>query len=149
MDYLDKIFPSNSFETAGYVLGKVNGDHWCMYVCSPGGFDSVGRPLMPLLKGVEAKPPVCHEDNVTLEILMTGLDAENMKQFWRTPDEMAQSLLPENRGLEKHSFKGKQHRIFVRLLRFMWLTYRLTLESPKFTPALWWTTMSLIRVATR
>ncbi|KAJ3328852.1 spermidine resistance protein [Blyttiomyces sp. JEL0837] len=33
--YLDELFPAESFETSGYVVGKINGDHWCLYMATP------------------------------------------------------------------------------------------------------------------
>ncbi|KAJ3415942.1 spermidine resistance protein [Chytridiales sp. JEL 0842] len=35
VNYLDELFPSESYETGGYVVGKINGDHWCMYMATP------------------------------------------------------------------------------------------------------------------
>ncbi|KNC95809.1 S-adenosylmethionine decarboxylase proenzyme [Spizellomyces punctatus DAOM BR117] len=96
VSYLDKLFCKDEFETAGYVLGKINGDHWCLYMCTP-------HRLSLDLDGVElAESSSSHdsdagssineeeeeEDDVTLEILMTQLDPAAMKAFWRTAEEL-------------------------------------------------------------
>jgi hypothetical protein len=33
--YLDDLFPNDKYETSGYVVGKINGDHWCLYTANP------------------------------------------------------------------------------------------------------------------
>ncbi|TPX47509.1 adenosylmethionine decarboxylase [Synchytrium endobioticum] len=35
VSYLDYLFPQSQYNTAGYVVGKVNGDHWCCYLATP------------------------------------------------------------------------------------------------------------------
>jgi S-adenosylmethionine decarboxylase len=49
VNYLDELFPSDSYETSGYVVGKINGDHWCLYTATPrilneDGVELVERP---------------------------------------------------------------------------------------------------------
>ena len=89
IDYLDNIFPNG----AAYTIGKVNGDHWLLYMTSPGE-DSVNgstRPNTPLHhpsngdaqpeEGNEAEeaapePAIDDTDTIpdyTIEILMTHL----------------------------------------------------------------------------
>ncbi|TPX59892.1 adenosylmethionine decarboxylase [Powellomyces hirtus] len=93
--YLDKILPDDEFETAGYVIGKINGDHWCLYMATP-------LRLSLDLDGVELSESSSRdsdagssiveeeddEDDVTLEILMTNLDPAAMKAFWRNAEEL-------------------------------------------------------------
>ncbi|KAI8906827.1 S-adenosylmethionine decarboxylase proenzyme [Gorgonomyces haynaldii] len=110
--YLDDIFPSNQFDTSGYVLGKINGDHWCLYTCSPGGLDSDGNPVLVNDVDEVQSPGEC-DDDVTLEIMMTELDPERMKKFWRTPQEQEQALLGHNVNALKHKFTGAEHRVFT------------------------------------
>ncbi|KAJ3180004.1 spermidine resistance protein [Geranomyces variabilis] len=96
VDYLDKLLPEDEFETAGYVIGKVNGDHWCLYMATP-------LRLSLDLDGVElaesssrdsdagssvAEEDEDEEDDVTLEVLMTNLDPAAMKAFWRNAMEL-------------------------------------------------------------
>ncbi|KAJ3157628.1 spermidine resistance protein [Geranomyces variabilis] len=96
VDYLDKLLPEDEFETAGYVIGKVNGDHWCLYMATP-------LRLRLDLDGVElaetssrdsdagssmAEEDEEEEDDVTLEVLMTNLDPAAMKAFWRNANEL-------------------------------------------------------------
>ena len=96
--YLDKLFPNDTYETSGYVLGNINGDHWCLYMCTPlgAGLDLDGVELSDTSSsrsgesdGESSGPDEDdEEDDVTLEILMTNLDPEAMKPFWRTAHEL-------------------------------------------------------------
>jgi S-adenosylmethionine decarboxylase len=103
INYLDLAFPNNEYDTAGYVIGKVNGDHWCLYLATP-------------LQ--EAKKRDVHiqndqdDDDITLEILMQDLDQDAMKEFWRTNEEVTESRLPHNIKLQKHILKDPK-RIYV------------------------------------
>ncbi|KAJ3126864.1 spermidine resistance protein [Nowakowskiella sp. JEL0407] len=72
--YMDSILPQSEYKTAGYVVGKINGDHWCLYMASP-------RALPATEQRIEDSED--EEDDVTLEILMTKLDKNVMSQFWR------------------------------------------------------------------
>jgi S-adenosylmethionine decarboxylase len=107
VEYLDKFFPENDFDTAGYVIGKVNGDHWCLYVATPLSIDSDGDTRSIGEENVEDE-----DDDVTLEILMQDLNPEAMKAFWRTPEEEQQAKLPHNVNALKHQFKDN-HRLYV------------------------------------
>ncbi|KAL5031982.1 hypothetical protein BDV3_000408 [Batrachochytrium dendrobatidis] len=121
VSYLDTIFPNDCFDTSGYVVGKINGDHWCLYVCTPGGLDVDGNPVMPTFL-VESDQTSSgedtaifddsDEDDVTLEILMTQLDPEAMKSFWRTEEELAAGMSAENKNAIKHQLKSAGHRVF-------------------------------------
>lgn len=68
--FLDKIFLPRKLETAGYILGKVNpgsNDNWNLYVASPlGARDGAAED---------------DQEDITLEIMMLGLDEEKMKLF--------------------------------------------------------------------
>jgi S-adenosylmethionine decarboxylase len=90
--YLDDLFEGGS----AYMVGKMNGDHWYLYITSP------NRTLTPPrtpdgqpahgAKSLSTKIPAgwvsyfgsCSEEpnDETLEILMTDLDPENAKQFY-------------------------------------------------------------------
>eukprot|EP00842_Homolaphlyctis_polyrhiza_P002016 jgi/Hompol1/2815/HPOL_003031-RA len=119
--YLDGLFPSDQFDTSGYVVGKINGDHWCLYTATPAGMDMDGNPIKTA-SAPTASVSADHsrhisaeddEDDVTLEILMTHLDPEAMKVFWRTEKEMADAKLAVNKGKPKHHFEGPEHRVFT------------------------------------
>ena len=89
IDYLDNIFPNG----AAYTIGKVNGDHWLLYMTSPGedGVSGSTRPNTPLHRpsngdaqpeegndAEEAAPEQTDDDtdilpDYTIEILMTHL----------------------------------------------------------------------------
>ncbi|KAI9829677.1 MAG: hypothetical protein M1819_006048 [Sarea resinae] len=94
--YLDKMFQGGS----AYMVGKMNGDHWYLYLTGPG--TTLTPPSTP---GDEKFAPVETEtkylnvpdgmavaaaegkkideaQDETLEVLMTDLDEENAKQFY-------------------------------------------------------------------
>lgn len=87
--YLDRMFNGGS----AYMVGKMNGDHWYLYMTNPN--TTLTPPATPEGTGTQTKIiqfPVEAEsmysngamrnDDETLEILMTDLDAENAKQFY-------------------------------------------------------------------
>lgn len=82
--YLDDMFEGGS----AYMVGKMNGDHWYLYITSPN--QALTPPRTPdndlsetasLTSGTTAAMGTEHGDE-TLEILMTDLDPENAKQFY-------------------------------------------------------------------
>ncbi|KAF5003621.1 hypothetical protein FDECE_9826 [Fusarium decemcellulare] len=86
--YLDDMFDGGS----AYMVGKMNGDHWYLYITSPNqqaltpprtpeseANDLVAR--IPVGTTSFGTAPSGHHDE-TLEILMTDLDPENAKQFY-------------------------------------------------------------------
>ncbi|KAM0338198.1 hypothetical protein ACHAPU_011406 [Fusarium lateritium] len=77
--YLDDMFDGGS----AYMVGKMNGDHWYLYLTSPNQ-QALTPPRTP---EVVDKIPVGAQFNPgyhdeTLEILMTDLEPENAKQFY-------------------------------------------------------------------
>lgn len=92
VEYLDNIFPNG----AAYTVGKVNGDHWLLYITTPGE-DCNGRTAQnsPVLH-THTLPPVEGEasgntlpdsptQDYTIEILMQNLSASSREPFL-TPD---------------------------------------------------------------
>ncbi|GJN74940.1 S-adenosylmethionine decarboxylase proenzyme [Purpureocillium lilacinum] len=87
--YLD-----DSLEGGGsaYMVGKMNGDHWYLYITSPN--QTLTPPLTPesevhgqptpeySVASTGANTPGANLNDETLEILMTDLDPENAKQFF-------------------------------------------------------------------
>ncbi|KAK7740963.1 spermidine resistance protein [Cytospora paraplurivora] len=92
--FLDNLFDGGS----AYLVGKMNGDHWYLYITTPeaqltpprtpdgeNGSSSPARPakiptgLMSSFPQIKAREDYQDE---TLEILMTDLDVENAKQFY-------------------------------------------------------------------
>jgi S-adenosylmethionine decarboxylase len=82
--YLDDMFDGGS----AYMVGKMNGDHWYLYLTSPnqqaltpprtpGEVEGTKIPVGTSFNGL---PSSYHDE--TLEILMTDLDPENAKQFY-------------------------------------------------------------------
>ncbi|KAL7784291.1 S-adenosylmethionine decarboxylase [Trichoderma ceciliae] len=88
--YLDDMFDGGS----AYMVGKMNGDHWYLYITSPNRMFT--PPLTPDSEKNEVASasflipasfgghlgPGANACDETLEILMTDLDAENAKQFY-------------------------------------------------------------------
>lgn len=87
--YLDDMFDGGS----AYMVGKMNGDHWYLYITSPNqsltpprtpesdSNEIVGRVKIPAGLASGGSGAVEANDE-TLEILMTDLDPENAKQFY-------------------------------------------------------------------
>ncbi|PSR81246.1 S-adenosylmethionine decarboxylase proenzyme [Coniella lustricola] len=93
--FLDKLFDHGS----AYLVGKMNGDHWYLYITTPttqltpprtpDSENGPGSPVRTSLKiptGLMSMFPQISADgetpDETLEILMTDLDPENAKQFY-------------------------------------------------------------------
>lgn len=88
--YLDEMFTGGS----AYMVGKMNGDHWYLYLTTPNA--SLSPPRTPdservptetkILKipasSVKSGTNLAGGDDETLEILMTDLEPENAKQFY-------------------------------------------------------------------
>ncbi|KAH9855205.1 S-adenosylmethionine decarboxylase [Lenzites betulinus] len=108
VEFLDNVFPNGS----AYTVGKVNGDHWLLYLTSPtdGASSNAGTaPSSPHLSPVEADypepgsskltagaidpPPDSADDAIasdyTIEILMTHLSSDARAPFFSQapPDE--------------------------------------------------------------
>ncbi|KAI0371136.1 S-adenosylmethionine decarboxylase [Pilatotrama ljubarskyi] len=109
IEFLDNLFPNGS----AYTVGKVNGDHWLLYLTSPSESCSSNAgtaPSSPHLVPAEAHPPEAGSSNVnggtstedpaddaedtiasdyTIEILMTHLSPEARSPFFSktTPEE--------------------------------------------------------------
>jgi S-adenosylmethionine decarboxylase len=95
--YLDKMFLGGS----AYMVGKMNGDHWYLYLTAPN--IDLTPPKTPEDKPTETKhiafPPKDGEtDDETLEVLMTDLDPENAKQFY----------LDHASAVAEHRFKAQE-----------------------------------------
>lgn len=89
VNYLDSMLEGGG---SAYMVGKMNGDHWYLYITSPR--QTLTPPRTPLSEvanggptpsslssGVEAATPTGEGHDETLEILMTDLDPELAKQF--------------------------------------------------------------------
>ncbi|KAL7625266.1 spermidine resistance protein [Parahypoxylon ruwenzoriense] len=88
--YLDDMFEGGS----AYMVGKMNGDHWYLYITSPG--TALTPPRTPDIEKLPANPTSTFRiptglvsgygglegNDETLEILMTDLDPENAKKFY-------------------------------------------------------------------
>ncbi|KAI8611870.1 S-adenosylmethionine decarboxylase, partial [Chytriomyces sp. MP71] len=108
--YLDKLFPRQNYDTSGYVVGKVNGDHWCLYTATPseesllnGDGDEVMDESASLTGSSSTGTNSSEEDDedeVTLEIMMQELDPEVTKLFWRTEDEQREAREKEERDAD-------------------------------------------------
>ncbi len=106
---MDRIFPNTQYDTAGYVIGKTNGDHWCLYLATPLALNSDGIPVAPRQVDDVAEQV---KDDVTLEILMHDLDPNAMKAFWRTAEEHKEAKLAHNINARKQQFLNPR-RLYV------------------------------------
>lgn len=94
-NFLDKLFEHGS----AYMVGKMNGDHWYLYITTPSSqftpprtpesgksSNSPARPTAKIPTGLMTAFPQIQAGgdapDETLEILMTDLDPENAKQFY-------------------------------------------------------------------
>ena len=91
--FLDSLFSQKKeYETGGYTLGKLNGEHWCLYTVTP--LNSMENTVSKL-NSFYSSPPTSEYDfnefhgscselqDMTLEIMMTQLDSSVMKEFWK------------------------------------------------------------------
>lgn len=91
VQYLDNMFMGGS----AYMVGKMNGDHWYLYLTTPNTTltpprtpDNEKLPTETKILAIPASsaymisPNDCQNDDETLEMLMTDLDPENAKQFY-------------------------------------------------------------------
>lgn len=86
VSFLDDMFTGGS----AYMVGKMNGDHWYLYLTTPN--TSMTPPRTPDSERVDTETKVLQipatfavgkgNDDETLEILMTDLEAQNAKQFY-------------------------------------------------------------------
>jgi len=89
--FLDDMFAGGS----AYMVGKMNGDHWYLYLTSPNTTltpprtpDNERAPTetkilkIPSSSAYAVGQRALENDDETLEILMTDLDQENAKQFY-------------------------------------------------------------------
>ncbi|KAI0081874.1 S-adenosylmethionine decarboxylase [Panus rudis PR-1116 ss-1] len=104
VEYLDNIFPNG----AAYTVGKMNGDHWLLYMTSPGEESSGGTaqhsPVIqshPLPSDTrangESSSSVESTVDYTIEILMTHLSPRARKPFF-TPE-----LAPDDASASAHA----------------------------------------------
>jgi len=115
VDFLEGIFPECSFNTSAYVVGKINRDHWNLYMATPYDEEVLKythsisdlsleefHDQIDNYKKDEKKNKFDNEgiseDDFTLEILMSGLDQKRMVNFWRTEEEKREVMEIEERG---------------------------------------------------
>ncbi|KAK0636017.1 S-adenosylmethionine decarboxylase proenzyme-like protein [Bombardia bombarda] len=91
--FLDEMFENGS----AYMVGKMNGDHWYLYITSPNSTLTPPRTPVSSHSGSPTRtsskiptgivspfaPSVQITSDETLEILMTDLDVEHAKQFYQ------------------------------------------------------------------
>ena len=121
--FLDDMFEGGS----AYMVGKMNGDHWYLYITSPNNMltpprtpdeeRGIGFPVTKKIKiptGVSS--PFCslteeHCQDETLEILMTNIDPEHAKQFYLShASAVANDRGLSGRALEDNGRHGQEAR---------------------------------------
>lgn len=100
VEYLDALFDNG----AAYTVGKMNGDHWLLYMTSPPEADE----LVPTLDEDESNPPhhmtssaassitlpaAFDGQDYTLEVLMTKLGAAGRRPFLFLDDDLKDDLV--------------------------------------------------------
>jgi len=83
VQYLDNIFTNG----AAYTVGKVNGDHWLLYIMEQPSSDCP-RPHSP--EDAPDKGEGKHSD-YTIEILMSGLSHDARQPFFSPADDLVES----------------------------------------------------------
>ncbi|KAG5646311.1 hypothetical protein DXG03_003908 [Asterophora parasitica] len=78
VEFLDNIFSNGS----AYTVGKVNGDHWLLYLTNPD--DAVSPPDTAPSSPVEPKDKQLLPGDYTIEILMSDLAASARESFYST-----------------------------------------------------------------
>lgn len=98
---LDSFFDGGS----AYTVGKMNGDHWLLYMCCPGDVGcspTVEKPLkLPEPGHIDAA------QDQTLEMLMTDLSVASCKLFEFSPDSQSLDSGPDTYSLERGHFLGR------------------------------------------
>lgn len=114
VEYLDQIFPNG----AAYTVGKVNGDHWLLYITTPGEDSSSSStapsspvtPAMPLTDADEnaevVEPADYIKQDYTIEILMTQLSTSAREQFHHASSLELVESNPGKHGLDLSSSIG-------------------------------------------
>ena len=106
VEYLDAIFPNGS----AYTVGKVNGDHWLLYMTEP-------PSTMP---GDETRAV-----DSTIEILMTQLSPACTEQFFLSQSPAEERNSPSTHGLDISSKTG---------ISDLFPPHLTTLDAYSFTP---------------
>jgi len=116
--FLESTFPECKFNTSAYVVGKLNRDHWNLYMATPYEkelleyTDSIAelpqeqfeQKIQTIIRTkkelnqIKVDKDGIAEDDLTLEILMSGLDQKQMVNFWRTEEEKREVMEIEERG---------------------------------------------------
>lgn len=96
--YLDSYFDGSA-----YVVGKINRDHWYLYMtdkdvthASPVLRNPQPLPAGAKLLGVEGRPSI----DATLEVIMTKLDAAKMQQFFNVDGDKTSKQVTKDSGIE-------------------------------------------------
>jgi len=84
--YLDHVFAPEKFHTSAYVVGKVNSDHWNLFIATPrySKEDEDAEDWETVDETAEDEAMAAlYSDDVCLEIMMTELDQTRMKLFYK------------------------------------------------------------------
>jgi S-adenosylmethionine decarboxylase len=102
VEYLDNIFGDK--RGAAYTVGKVNGDHWLLYLANPGDDgDSANNSDVEADVDTPAIPDALEKD-YTLEILMTKLSSDARSAFFfPTTDSDSVASAQSQAGIVSHT----------------------------------------------
>nr|AIE40068.1 S-adenosyl methionine decarboxylase [Wolfiporia cocos] len=121
VEYLDSIFASG----AAYTIGKVNGDHWLLYITSPGedashnGSTRASTPVSPdpstavpddeppQASGSEPTPAEEPRQDYTIEILMTQLSPAACAPFMSDPSSSSADAAEEDPSARAHALSAR------------------------------------------
>ena len=120
VEYLDAIFPNG----AAYTVGKVNGDHWLLYMTNPQATQSAvpGTTNTPQPEGANQSDPSKGVD-YPIEILMTHLSPAASQSFFSP--EFGEENTPSTHAQELSVQTG---------ISDLFPSYLTTLDAYSFTP---------------
>jgi len=113
VEYLDALFE----EGAAYTVGKVNGDHWLLYITSPAeeeeedGTVELGSETVTesgAACSADALPITASDQDYTIEILMTKLSASARRPFFFLEEDAA-LIPPKSHSPESESDPKSQN----------------------------------------
>lgn len=101
--YLDHVFDPEKFHTSAYVVGKINSDHWNLFIATPrySKEDEDAEDWETVDETAEDEAMAAlYRDDVCLEIMMTELDQNRMKMFYKQSDDDTPERVFQETGMK-------------------------------------------------